>query len=62
MALSPSNGGRDTRSASAEEVCVDSGEVKGLSQPFDWIWIASTLKSRRNNGNWSTGYIENLTM
>ena len=43
-----------------DEACVDSGEVKGLSQSFDWIWIASTLKSRRNNGNWSTGYIENL--
>lgn len=39
---------------------VDTGEIRGVRQPFDWIWIASTIKSRRNNGNWSTGYIENM--
>jgi hypothetical protein len=40
----------------------DTGEIRGVNQPFQWVWIASTLKSRRNNGNWSTGYIENLIM
>ena len=40
----------------------DSGEIKGVNQSFQQIWIASTIKSRRNNGNWSTGYIENLVM
>ncbi len=41
---------------------VDTGDIRGVNQPFDWIWIASTLKSRRNNGNWSTGYIEKLSL
>ncbi len=45
-----------------DEFRVDSGEVQGVVQHFDWIWIASTIKSRRNNGNWSTGYVENLIM
>jgi len=45
-----------------EALCVDSGEIQGVSQVYTGIWIASTLKSRRNNGNWSTGYIENLTI
>ena len=40
----------------------DTGEIQGVVQPFEWIWIASTIKSRRNNGNRSTGYIENLIM
>ena len=40
----------------------DTGEIRGVNQPFQGIWIASTIKSRRNNGNWSTGYIENLMM
>ena len=38
----------------------DTGEIRGVNQPFQGIWIASTIKSRRNNGNWSTGYMENL--
>ncbi len=41
---------------------VDTGDIEGVNQPFDWLWIASTIKSRRNNGNWSTGYIESLIM
>jgi hypothetical protein len=41
-------------------VYVDTGEIRGLIQPFHWIRIATTIISRRNNGNWSTGYIENL--
>jgi hypothetical protein len=43
-------------------VYVDTGDIEGVNQPFDWRWIASTIKSRRNNGNWSTGYIESLIM
>jgi hypothetical protein len=43
-------------------VYVDTGHIEGENQPFDRLWIASTIKSRRNNGNWSTGYIERLTM
>jgi hypothetical protein len=39
---------------------VDTGEIQGLNLPFNWIRVASTIISRRNNGNWSTGYIENL--
>ena len=41
---------------------VDTGEILGFNRPFNWIRIASTIRSRRNNGNWSTGYIENLKM
>lgn len=41
-------------------VYVDTGEIQGLIRPFCWIRVASTIVSRRNNGNWSTGYIENL--
>jgi hypothetical protein len=41
---------------------VDTGEIQGVDQPFQWIRVASTIRSRRNNGNWSTGYIENLRM
>ena len=44
----------------SETILLDSGGIEGVNQPFDRIWIASTIKSRRNNGNWSTGYIENL--
>jgi hypothetical protein len=49
-------------SEDGETVFVDTGGIEGVNQPFDWLWIASTIKSRRNNGNWSTGYIESLTM
>lgn len=49
-------------SEDGETVFVDTGGIEGVNQSFDWLWIASTIKSRRNNGNWSTGYIENLTM
>jgi hypothetical protein len=40
----------------------DSKEVEGVNQSYRFVWLASTLKSRRNNGNWSTGYIEKLTI
>jgi len=43
-------------------VLFDNGGIEGVNQQFDRIWIVSTIKSRRNNGNWSTGYIENLEM
>ncbi len=49
-------------SEDSEKVCVDTGWIMGVNQSFAWLWIASTIKSRRNNGNWSTGYIESLTM
>ena len=39
---------------------VDTGEILGLNLAFRWIRVASTIISRRNRGNWSTGYIENL--
>lgn len=39
---------------------VDTGEIQGVNQTFHWIRVASTIRSRRNNGNWSSGYIENL--
>jgi hypothetical protein len=41
---------------------VDTGEIQGVNQPSHWIRVTSTIRSRRNNGNWSTGYIENLRM
>ena len=44
----------------SDAVYVDSGEILGLNIPFRWVRVASTIISRRNNGNWSTGYIENL--
>jgi len=43
-------------------VVENSGVVEGVSQSYGYVWLASTIKSRRNNGNWSTGYIENLAM
>ena len=41
-----------------EKACVDTGGIEGVNQSFAWLWIASTIRSRRNNGNWSTGYME----
>ena len=43
-------------------IAEDSQEVEGVPQSYEYIWLASTIKSRRNNGNWSTGYVENFTM
>ena len=43
-----------------EIILEDSGWIMGVSQVFGWLWLASSIRSRRNNGNWSTGYIENL--
>ncbi len=43
-----------------DAVYVDSGEIQGLKLHFPSVRFASTIVSRRNNGNWSTGYIENL--
>lgn len=40
----------------------DSGDMSGVLQGYTFVWLASTIKSRRNNGNWSTGYIENLSL
>ncbi len=40
----------------------DSGNVSGVVQGYSEVWLASTIKSRRNNGNWSTGYIEDLSL
>jgi hypothetical protein len=41
-------------------VFVDTGEIQGLNLVFRWVRVGSTIVSRRNRGNWSTGYIENL--
>ncbi|MCW4050137.1 MAG: hypothetical protein NWE89_10435 [Candidatus Bathyarchaeota archaeon] len=49
-------------SENGETVYVDAGEIESVKQSFDWLWMASTIKSRRNNGNWSTGYIESLIL
>jgi hypothetical protein len=38
----------------------DSKEIMGTPQIYGNIWLASTIKSRRNNNNCSSGYIENL--
>jgi len=40
----------------------DSGDASGVLQGYSQIWLASTIKSRRNTGNWSTGYIEDLSL
>jgi len=40
----------------------DSGGLSGVHQGYNFIWLASTIKSQRNNGNWSTGYIEGFSM
>ncbi len=40
----------------------DSGDIEGVLQGYEIVWLASTIKSRRNNHNWSSGYIENLTI
>ena len=40
----------------------ESGDISGVLQEYSEVWLASTIKSRRNNGNWSTGYIEGLSM
>ena len=45
-----------------DAVCVDTGAVQGLNRPFRCIRVASTIVSRRNNGNWSTGYIETVRL
>jgi hypothetical protein len=47
---------------SAGMITEDSQWVAGDPQSYEYVWLASTIKSRRNNGNWSTGYIENLIM
>jgi len=41
------------------ELLEDSGDIEGVNYPYCRVWLVSTIKSRRNNGNWSTGYIEN---
>jgi len=40
----------------------NSGVIEGVSLSYGYVWLVSTIKSRRNNGNWSSGYIENLSM
>ena len=45
-----------------DSIIEDSKEIKGKPKRYSYIWLASTIKSRRNNGNWSSGFIENLTM
>jgi hypothetical protein len=40
----------------------DSKEIAGVKKDYEYLWLASTIKSRRNNHNWSTGYIENFTI
>ena len=45
-----------------DAVYVDTGEIPGMNIPFHWVRVASTIVSRRNRGNWSTGYIEDLEL
>jgi hypothetical protein len=40
------------------EVIVGSGNIEGVAQNYAWVWLSSTIKARRNRGNWSSGYIE----
>ena len=40
----------------------DSGGIEGADTKYRYLWLSSTLRSRRNTGNWSTGYIENLVI
>jgi hypothetical protein len=47
---------------SAGMITEDSQVVAGDPQSFEYVWLASTIKSRRNKGNWSTGYIEYFMM
>lgn len=47
---------------SAGLIVEDSKEIVGVLQNYSYVWLASTIKSRRNNGNWSTGFIENLSL
>ncbi len=35
----------------SDSLYVDSGEIQGLNLPFLWLRVASTIVSRRNNGN-----------
>ena len=39
-------------------IIIDSGSIAGVDQDYRYIWLASTIKARRNNGNYSSGYIE----
>ena len=41
-------------------VLEDSKWINGINTTFNWIWLVSSIRSRRNNDNWSTGYIENF--
>jgi hypothetical protein len=43
-------------------IFVDSGMIEGVSQEYELVWLASTINSRRNKGNWSIGYIESMSM
>lgn len=40
----------------------DSNNLVGMEKDYEYLWLASTIKSRRNNYNWSSGYIENFTI
>jgi hypothetical protein len=40
----------------------DSGGIEGADTRYRHLWLSSTIMSRRNTGNWSTGYIENLVI
>ena len=43
-------------------VVEDTRNIEGVPKGYGCVWLASTIKSRRNNHNWSSGYIENLTI
>ncbi len=43
-----------------ENTVLEIYEETSIPETYDHIWLASTIKSKRNNGNWSTGYIESL--
>ena len=45
---------------SLEESLEDSGNIRCADTPYREVWVCSTLRTPYNNGNWSSGFIENL--
>jgi hypothetical protein len=45
---------------SLEDPLEDSGNIRCADTHYHEIWVCSTLRTPYNNGNWSSGFIENL--
>jgi hypothetical protein len=45
---------------SLDESLEDSGNIRCADTPYREVWVCSTLRTPYNNGNWSSGFIENL--